>query len=81
MCQRTFPRHALSRNYIPERFIMLTGSCLCTVNKYTITNEDAAVFRKVKNSYFRTIVGEIPFFIYLFGLLIDNMPLCSLPQD
>jgi hypothetical protein len=60
---------------------MLTGSCLCTVNKYTITNEDADVFRKVTNLYFRTTVGEIPFFIYLFGFLIDSMPLCSLPQD
>ncbi|KAJ5082988.1 hypothetical protein N7532_012031 [Penicillium argentinense] len=26
---------------------MLTGSCLCTVNRYTILNEDATVFRKI----------------------------------
>ncbi|KAJ5167100.1 uncharacterized protein N7482_005881 [Penicillium canariense] len=35
---------------------MLTGSCLCTVNKYIITNEDAAVLRKVTNPYFRTSI-------------------------
>lgn len=32
---------------------MLTGGCLCTANKYVITDEDAAVARKVKNSYIR----------------------------
>ncbi|KAJ5439544.1 uncharacterized protein N7458_010542 [Penicillium daleae] len=26
---------------------MLTGSCLCAVNKYTVTNEDVAAARKI----------------------------------
>lgn len=41
---------------------MLTGSCLCTINKYVTANVDAVIAMKPEDSYFWKIVDRILFF-------------------
>ncbi len=43
---------------------MLTGSCLCTINKYVTANVDAAIAMKPEDSYFWKIVDRILFFAF-----------------
>lgn len=53
VCRRTVSCNNILNNHILDKVNMLTGSCLCAVNKYTVTNEDVAAAKKVKNPYFR----------------------------
>lgn len=53
VCRRTVSCNNILNNHILDKVNMLTGSCLCAVNKYTVTNVDVAAARKVKNPYFR----------------------------
>lgn len=63
---------------------MPTGSCLCTANKYVISNEEAAVARLVSCSqYLRGNKDDSASSIYIYLLIppLDNLPLRPLPQD
>ena len=57
---------------------MLTGSCVCIINKYVTANEDAAIAMKPEDSCFWKIVDRILFFRYEWTKLFFHSQTTSL---